>query len=93
MKATIIFAVLLIGVASAINLNGRLLEPLSDNIVEYVNKVGTTWTAEKSKFHSWSLKAFKRTLGVPLSHIGEPSSLPINEHKVELKDIPGYFLL
>lgn len=91
MKATIIFAVLLIGVASAINLNGRLLEPLSDNIVEYVNKVGTTWTAEKSKFHSWSLKAFKRTLGVPLSHIGEPSSLPINEHKVELKDIPDEF--
>jgi hypothetical protein len=89
MKATIVFAALLIGVTSAINLNGRSLEPLSDNIVEYINKLGTTWTAEKSKFHSWSLKEFKRTLGVPLNHIGKPSSLPINEHKVDLKDIPG----
>jgi cathepsin B len=82
---------LLLSVASAINIQGKLLAPLSDDIVNYVNKVQTTWKAEKSKFHSWSLKSFVKTLGVPLNSIGKPSRLDVNEHKVDVSDLPEEF--
>jgi len=91
MKLVILVSVLLVGTVYGANLNRKLLAPLSNEMVHFINKLGTTWTAETSKFHSWSLSAFKRTLGVPLSHIGKPSKLEVLEHKVELQDIPDNF--
>lgn len=89
MKLVILVSVLLIGAASGISLNGKLLAPLSDDIVHYVNKLGTTWQAEKSKFHSWNLKAFKKTLGT--LGVGKPSRLEVNEHKVDVSALPDQF--
>jgi cathepsin B len=82
---------LLVSVASAINIQGKLLAPLSDDMVNYVNKVKTTWKAEKSKFDSWSLKSFKKILGVPLNYIGKPSRLEVIEHQVDLSALPVEF--
>jgi len=65
----LIFALLIVAVAA------KDLKPLSQEIVEFVNNLKTSWTAEKTKFHSWNLESFKRTLGVPLSSIGAPSKL------------------
>lgn len=69
MKAIILISVLLVAVSA------KDLAPLSDEIVDYVNSIQTTWKAEKTKFHSWNLKSFKKTLGVPLNAIGAPSKL------------------
>lgn len=87
----IICITLLVSVASAINIQGKLLAPLSDDMVNYVNKVKTTWKAEKSKFDSWSLKSFKKILGVPLNYIGKPSRLEVIEHQVDLSALPVEF--
>ncbi len=43
--------------------------------------------AGQSKFDSWSLASVKRLMGVPLDHIGKPSTLEQVKH--ELKDLPG----
>jgi len=80
----LIFALLIVAVAA------KDLKPLSQEIVEFVNNLKTSWTAEKTKFHSWNLESFKRTLGVPLSSIGAPSKLnPYFYENVE--DIPEEF--
>lgn len=59
-----------------------LIKPLSQDMIDYVTKVGATWTAGPNKFNDWSLKSVKRLLGVPASHIGQPSRLPKLLHKV-----------
>jgi cathepsin B len=41
--------------------------PLTDTMIHFVNKkANTTWTAARTKFHDWSMKAVKRLMGVPL---------------------------
>jgi len=54
---SIIISLLIVAVAA------KEFAPLSDEIVEHVNSLKTSWTAEKNKFHSWNLAAFKKTLG------------------------------
>ncbi len=89
MKFAIVFALCVVA-ASALP-NKKLAEPLSNEIVTHVNSLHTTWTAEVNKFHSWSLKSFKKLLGVPLSHIGKPSSLKTLVHQVNEQAIPDQF--
>jgi len=60
---SILVLVALVFAASAKTIN---LNPLSEEMVNYVNKIRTTWKAEVNKFHTWEMEAFKRTLGVPL---------------------------
>lgn len=46
------------------------IEPLSDHMVYYINeKANTTWKAERTKFHDWSLSSVKRLMGVPLKYM------------------------
>ena len=78
----VIFAILIIAVAA------KDFAPLSDEIVEYVNNIKTTWKAEKSKFHSWELAAFKKTLGA--RGIGEPSKLEKKFYE-NVGDLPEEF--
>jgi len=59
-----------------------LLKPLSDDLIDYVLKLGQ-WTPEKNKFNSWSMPSITRLLGVPASHIGKPSKLPRLTHKIQ----------
>jgi len=66
-------------------------EPLSKEIIEFVNQHAETWKAEPSKFNSWSLEAVKRLLGVPADHIGKPSKLKQIHHDVDLSAIPESF--
>jgi len=84
MKFTIILVALFVA-ASA-----KDLKPLSDEIVEYINSIKTTWKAEKNKFHQWELKQFKRTLGVPMDAISGPKKLQILYHD-NVKDLPEEF--
>lgn len=77
-------------VASGLNLPKPMIAPLSDEMISYVNKVGRTWKADKSKFDDWSLKSIKRLMGVPLSHIGKPSKLEQIKQKVKV-DLPDTF--
>jgi cathepsin B len=88
MKFIIVLALFLAAVNA---LPSQVTQPLTDDIVNHINSLHTTWTAEKNKFHSWSLKSFKKLLGVPLSHIGKPSRLPAIEHNVDAQAIPDEF--
>ncbi len=78
----IIFAVLIVAVAA------KSFAPLSDEMVDYVNNLKTTWKAEKTKFHSWDLAAFKKTLGA--RGIGEPSKLEKKRYE-NIADLPEEF--
>lgn len=69
--------------------NKQLFEPLSKEIIEYVNQHGETWKAAPSKFNSWSLESVKRLLGVPIEFIGKPSKLKEIVHTIG--DIPESF--
>ena len=62
-------------------------EPLSDEIISYVNAKGRTWTAAKNKLNWLPLEDVKRMLGVPLEYIGKANPLPTQEHIIG--DIPG----
>jgi len=67
------------------------IAPLSLHMVKYIEKIGTTWKAEESKFHSWSLKAFKKLLGVPREGL-VPKRLKPLYHEIEsIADIPDEF--
>jgi cathepsin B len=67
-------------------------QPLSDEMIVFVNNaVGSPWVAEKNKFHSWSLKSFKKLLGVPLSHLNSKTKLKPLIHKVNAQAIPEEF--
>ena len=89
MKSFLIFIILVTSVVS-INLNIKTFSPLSNDIVDFVNTFGSTWTAEESKFLSWPLESFKKLLGVPLDHFKRPKILPIimssNRHN---RNLPG----
>ena len=76
----VLFAVL--AVASCKPGDNPLIKPLTQEMIDYVTKVGATWKAGPNKFNDWSLKAVKKLLGVPASHIGQPSRLPKLLHKV-----------
>ncbi len=80
----LIVALLIVAVAA------KDFEPLSEEIVDYVNNLKTTWKAEKTKFHSWSLDSFKRTLGVPLYSIGAPTRLTTFVHE-NVESLPEEF--
>lgn len=84
MKTIFLLSVLLVAVAA------KDFKPLSDEIVEHINKIETTWKAEKNKFHDWDLESFKKTLGVPLSAIGQPSKLEEMVHE-NIGDLPESF--
>lgn len=84
MKTILLICALFVAVSA------KDFEPLSEQIVDYVNKIKTTWTAEKTKFHSWELEKFQRTLGVPLSALGKPSKLDTLVHQ-KVEDIPAEF--
>jgi cathepsin B len=68
-----------------------LLKPLSNEIVDYVNSLSTTWKAEKNKFHSWSLDAVKKLMGVPVEYLKKSPSLAPIQHKVNIEAIPDNF--
>ena len=91
MKFLVVLAALALAVAGKSIEESKAFAPLSENMVNYINKVSTTWKAETNKFHSWSLESVKRLLGVPLSHIGKPSRLPAINHEINVKDIPDNF--
>lgn len=82
MKVVLLITALIVAVSA------KDFAPLSDEIVEFVNKLETTWKAEKTKFHEWNLESFKKTLGVPLSSMGVPSKLPKYVHE-KIENIPG----
>jgi len=82
---------LLVGVISAIPSEVPLFDAASDDMISYINSIDTTWKAGESKFKSWPLKSIKRLMGVPIDHIGKPSSLPAFVHNVNLKAIPDSF--
>lgn len=88
MRGLIVFALLIV---AATALPKKHPKALSADMVSHINSAGTTWKAETNKFHSWSLKSFKKLLGVPLDHIGKPSKLPVLSHHANLKDIPDEF--
>lgn len=90
MKSLILISVLIVAAAANIKTKGLKHRPLSDEIVDYVNRIGTTWKAEKTKFHSWNLKSFKKSLGVPISHIGAESKLGKFVHE-KIQDLPDEF--
>jgi cathepsin B len=86
----LLFLCLAIAAVSAV-LTGKP-RPLSNEMVHFVNNlVGSTWTAEANKFHSWSLSSFKKLLGVPLDHLHSATKLKPKIHKINLKDIPDQF--
>jgi len=92
MKAVILCLAALVCVVSARSMvEMPNLRPLSKSMVNYVNELKTTWTAEESKFHSWSLKSFKRTLGVPLEHLKKPSTSRLAAIVHTIGDIPAEF--
>jgi len=91
MKFLVVLAALALVCAGKSIEESKAFSPLSENMVNYINKVSTTWKAETNKFHSWSLESVKRLLGVPLSHIGKPSRLPQISHEINVKDIPDNF--
>lgn len=82
MKTILLISMLLVAVSATD------FAPLSEDIVHFVNKIKTTWTAEKSKFHSWDLSAFKKTLGA--RGIGEKSRLQKLVHD-NVADLPENF--
>ncbi len=86
-KMKFITFALLVGFISAKTLDMPLFAPLSDDLINYVNKVSETWTAGKSKFDNWSLSSIKRLMGVPIGH---KSSLPMQVHKT-VKSLPDNF--
>jgi cathepsin B len=91
MKFLIFLSAVLILSVSAEQANKKpILKPLSEELINYVNKIGTTWTAEKNKFQSWSLESIKRLMGVPADHIGKPSRLKQLTH-ADVKDLPENF--
>ena len=52
--------------------NQYRIPPLSDHMIHFINnKANTTWTAGRTNFHEWSMKAVKRLMGVPLWHMGK----------------------
>jgi cathepsin B len=61
--------------------------PLSDKMVHFVNKkANTTWTAERTKFHDWSMKSIKRLMGVPIWYMNKiTKDLDIVYHQSELE--------
>jgi len=81
MKTILIISALIIAVTAT-------HEPLSDEIVDFVNKLDTTWKAEVTKFHTWELESFKKTLGA--HGVGEPSKLDELVHD-NVEDIPQEF--
>jgi cathepsin B len=87
MKSIVILAVLVVAV-SAKTLN---LKPLSEEMVNHVNKIRTTWKAEVNKFHSWDLAAFKRTLGVPLHAVKSQGILPKIRRNADINVLPAEF--
>jgi cathepsin B len=90
MKFIIVLTLCVVAAVSALP-NNKLAAPLSDEIVAHINSLHTTWTAEVNKYHSWSLKNFKKLLGVPLSAIGKPSSLRTLVHEIDEQAIPDQF--
>ena len=86
-----LFLSLLVASISALPTNDP--QPLTDQMVSHVNNLlSSTWRAERNKFHDWSLKSFKRLLGVPLSSIDRSESkLKPKIHQVFLGDIPESF--
>ena len=113
MKFTLILVICFVSVFARNVPEKPLLAPLSENIVNYVNKMETTWKviftnikhvviscfkeekiskAEVSKYHSWSVSAFKKLLGVPLEYINKPSRLNQRTFDVKLSDLPSNYL-
>lgn len=86
----VIILALLAGIISAVP-NKANFEPASEEIIKYVNAIGTTWTAGESKFKGWSLSSIKRLMGVPADHLNKPSRLPYVHHEVDLTAIPDNF--
>jgi hypothetical protein len=60
----IVLAVLVCLVSAKSLDNKPIFEPLSKELIDYVNKVSGTWTAGESKFDNWSLLSIKRLMGV-----------------------------
>lgn len=56
--------------------------PLSEEMVHFVNvKMNSSWKAGHTKFHSWSMKAIKRLMGVPSWHLNKiTKNLPVMYH-------------
>ena len=83
MKLCIVILALTLAVSASAH------QPLSEELISFVNENAATWTAAKNKFHSLPFKAVKQMLGVPLEHIGQKSRLPKRVHLVG--DIPAQF--
>ena len=81
-----IILTVLVCLASAKSLE-KSLKPLSNEMIDYINKNARTWTAGKSKFDDWSLKSIKRLMGVLPGH---KSTLPVIFHD-DVKDLPDNF--
>jgi cathepsin B len=77
-------------VASGLSLPKPSISHGSEEMIAYINKISSSWTAGKSKFDDWSLSSIKRLMGVPASHIGKPSKLPQLETQVKV-DLPDTF--
>lgn len=89
MKSLTLLSILVVAVCAE-GLAKPSFAPLTDEIVDFVNNLQTTWKAEKTKFHSMKLESFKRLLGVPLEHIGKPSKLEKLVHE-NIRSIPDEF--
>lgn len=88
---TLAVLICLVAVCSATLNEQHMLQPFSDEMIEYLHKTAQTWVPEKNKFSSWSLKAVKRLMGVPADAIGKPSRLPVKTHEVNVAALPDSF--
>ena len=86
---TIIFVALILTLTSASNIQKKSLAPLSDEMINFINKAQSSWKAEKNKFQSWPFKSVKSLLGVPLNY--KPIKLAVKRHEINLSDIPEDF--
>jgi len=72
--------------------NGRVVKPrqfLTTEFVDKINSKQSSWTAESSKFMSWSKRSIKRLMGVRPEYFEQHKLLTPIEH--EVNDIPTSF--
>lgn len=85
-----LFLVFFIAVSAILVVSSRRgVKPQSKEMVSFINRRTPLWKAGKSKFDTWSLRAVKNLMGVPLNHIGKESRLAKLSHDVDPDTIPG----
>jgi cathepsin B len=63
---------------------------LTENFISKINSLQSTWTAEPSKFMSWSKASIKRLMGVHPDHFQQIKHVDILRHEVP-NDLPVNF--